>query len=174
MLALLSRITGASWFLPVASAIGAALVAVTITRWYYTGEIAKMKLAWETARAEAIATALTEQKRVDAVTMDAALAAAKAEVKTVTVTNTIIKWNTKYVKEIAGCPSTDMLRVHDAAALGADPASLQESAGQPDGKPAAVGTSDFSSAIAENYGRCRVTAARLTGLQAWVRDVCEK
>ncbi len=142
---------------------------------YATGHEARK---WEAAEAKAVAaavqTALTDQKRIDTATLDAAVKAAAAEVKTITVTNTITKWAIRHVKDIPNCPDLDLVRLHDASALGADPASLQEGPSQPDGATAVVSTTAFSSALAENYGRCRVTAARLVGLQSWVREVCEK
>lgn len=136
--------------------------------------INEMMADYAEARTKAVQQARDEEKRIAEVTLASALEAAKNEREVVTNTVEVIKYVTKYVKEVSGCPSDPMLRMHDAAALGTNPANLTEGPGQPDGTPGTITTVAFSEAIAENYGVCRKTAARLTGLQDWVRKACEK
>ena len=88
---------------------------------------------------------------------------AAAQVRIRTVTQTIIKEVPIYVKA-ADCPMPGGFRVlHDAAADG----QLPDAARIPDA--ATVPAQDVATSITENYGTCRENAARLTGLQEWVR-----
>lgn len=65
-----------------------------------------------------------------------------------------------------------LVRMHDAAALGVDPASLPNPAGEPDDAASSVEASDLAAAVAGNYaGVCRADAEQLRDLQAWVRAV---
>ena len=113
--------------------IVAAVAAVTVTRWYYSGKIARMELAWETARADAITAALAEQKRVDVATIDAAVKAAAAEIRIVKETSVITKWAIKNVEVVANCPDDTLVCLHNAAAIGADPAAYCEGTRNADG-----------------------------------------
>lgn len=96
-------------------------------------------------------------------------ATAQAEIRY--VTRTIVKEVPTYVS-----PATDarfplpvgLVRVHDAAAIGIDPARLSDPAGLADDQASDVEASEAASAIAGNYGECRATATRLTELQDWV------
>lgn len=89
-------------------------------------------------------------------------AAAQEKIRYVTVTQ--IKEVDRYVS-VNDCPMSGSFRVfHDAAAEGKipDPASRANA-------PTAT-TRDVALTVAENYGICRETAERLTGLQEWVTE----
>lgn len=86
-----------------------------------------------------------------------------AQEKIRTVFKTIIKEVPTYVS-INDCPMSPGFRVfHDAAANGElpDPARIPDAA--------AVPAPDVANTVAENYQTCHQTAARLNGLQDWVR-----
>lgn len=68
------------------------------------------------------------------------------------------------------CITWGLVRLHDAAALGADPAGLVPPAGQPDDACAPVKASDLASAIVVNYGVARQNAEQLDALIAAVHD----
>lgn len=81
-----------------------------------------------------------------------------------TVTKETIKEVPTYVSA-NDCPMSPGFRVlHDAAAAGQlpDPARIADAAAVP--APALAHT------VTENYGACLENAARLTGLQNWVKD----
>lgn len=87
----------------------------------------------------------------------------KAQDKIRTVFKTIIKEVPTYVS-INDCLMSPGFRVfHDAAANGEvpDPSRIADAA--------AVPADAVANTVAENYGTCHQTAARLTGLQEWVR-----
>lgn len=87
----------------------------------------------------------------------------KAQEKVRTVFKTIIKEVPTYVS-INDCPMSPGFRVfHDAAANGEVP----NAAGIADA--AHVPAQDVANTVASNYETCHRTAARLTGLQEWVR-----
>src|SRR5690606_18513603 len=48
-----------------------------------------------------------------------------------------------------------VVRMHDAAATGADLSAVPDAAGRADGAPSDVVASELASVIAENYGTCR-------------------
>lgn len=93
------------------------------------------------------------------------IAAKQVEVqeKIRTVFKTIIKEVPTYVS-INDCPMSPGFRVfHDAAANGVlpDPSRIPDAA--------LVPAQDVANTVAENYQTCHATAARLTGLQDWVK-----
>ena len=88
--------------------------------------------------------------------------AAQAHIRT--VTKTIVKEVKVYVKD-TDCPMPSGFRVyHDAAANGKVP----DATGIADAAPST--TADVASTIAQNYGTYHEIAARLSGLQDWVRS----
>ena len=129
---------------------------------------AKAANAKDTALAQA--SALAAQQRIDVITAKAAVdeAAAEAKIKTRTVT---------LIKEIHDVipPEVDrrfplpdgLIKLHDAAALGVDLPDPQ-SVGRPDDAASAVTASSLAQTIAGNYESCRLSATRLSGIQAAV------
>ena len=66
----------------------------------------------------------------------------------------------------AGCVlQPGIVRLHDAAATGADPAQAATGA---DAAGAPASLDQLMSAVVDNYGACQQNAAQLTALQAWV------
>lgn len=72
-------------------------------------------------------------------------------------------------QDATGCVTWGMLRVHDAAVLGVDPATVQSPGGQSDDACSTVKPSDFASAIAGNYAVANANAAQLDALEADIR-----
>ena len=72
-------------------------------------------------------------------------------------------------QDATGCVTWGMLRVHDAAATGVDPASLQPPGGQSDDACSAVKPSAFAAAVAGNYAVALANAAQLNDLEADIR-----
>lgn len=64
-----------------------------------------------------------------------------------------------------------LVRLHDAAALGLDPAEVAACAGQPDDAVASVRASRFAETVARNYGRCLGEAERVRQWQRWYEDL---
>lgn len=98
-------------------------------------------------------------------------ASAKVDAKyqpVITKIQTVTKETIRYVPQFVPVGTCDLpggFRVfHDAAAEGVvpDPARV------PDASP--VAPQDAAGTVAENYGACRENAARLEGLQEWVRE----
>jgi hypothetical protein len=86
------------------------------------------------------------------------------------IVQTIEKEVIRYANVNPGfCLDADWRRLHDAGALGAVPAAAGgiDAAGRtPEAPPAAVALQT----VTDNYAACRRTAARLDGLQDWVRE----
>jgi hypothetical protein len=61
-----------------------------------------------------------------------------------------------------------VVRVYDAAILGADPAALSLPAGQSDDTASPVSASLLAANAAENYAACRANAEQLKRLEEWV------
>lgn len=107
--------------------------------------------------------AKTVDAKRDAVAPQIAAKQEQQQVRIRTVTQTIIKEVPVYVQADA-CPLPGGFRVlHDAAAHGEvpDPARIADAA------PAAA--QDVAETLAANYGTYQEVAARLLGLQEWVR-----
>lgn len=155
------------WLVALVAGIASAAGATCVTRAIYVAKVEHMVAAQALAVSKAVNEAAAEQKRVDKVSMDAAVSEAEAQQKEVIKTVTITKWITRHVKDIPNCPSLDLVRLHDAAALGADPESLSDATGQSNVGSTDVTTTAFSEAINDNYGACRANAEQLTALQAW-------
>jgi hypothetical protein len=64
-----------------------------------------------------------------------------------------------------------LVRVHDAAILGVDPAQLSLPAGQSDDTAAPVKASDLAANDAENFGACRANAEQLARVLEWARTI---
>lgn len=132
--------------------------------------IADMKLADANAKVEAEVEERVLTQRADKVTHDTDVAAAHAQQKIVTVTNTITRKVPQYVtKETdAAFPlPCGFVRLHDAAASGVDPDTVPIPAGLNDGSTCPVAASDAAGVIAWNYGQALQWKAQLDTWDAW-------
>lgn len=156
------------FLLPAALAFGCGLA---VAHHWDEGAIADLKLADKTAQAQALRTALALQKKQDAVTLAAALREAAVQQKIATHTVTLTREIPVYVSpriDSRTCIPYGLVRVLDAAVLGADPAALSLPAGQSDDACAPVDASALAASIAANYGAARANAEQLGALQGWV------
>lgn len=87
-------------------------------------ELANLKASQAIALAKAVAAAAAEQKRADTVSLDFVNKESSDQAKETVKTVTITKWAYKNVEVVANCPSPALVRLHDAAATGADPESI--------------------------------------------------
>lgn len=112
-------------------------------------------------------------EKADAITADVG---AKAEAGLVEIrwrTRTILKEIPIYVTPEADrrfAVPNGLVRLHDAAALGVDPAALPNPTGEPDDAASEVAASAFGSAVADNYGTCNEVIEKYGQLQSWVRQ----
>lgn len=124
------------------------------------------------ARQQAIAGALIKQKAVDAGLIAAADHAGflrgQAQARTITITKEIPKYVTVETDKSYPVPC-GLVRLHDAAALGADPADLDNPAGLADGETCPVKDSDLAAIIVWNYGVTHEDEAQIAGLQDALR-----
>lgn len=140
---------------------GAKLVSV-----WDTHEIKGLKSTIAVAAAQAHATTIVQKVLTKA--NGAAETAAQATLAT--QARIIIKKVPVYVssspKPPVGCVTNGMLRLHDAAVLGADPADVQPPAGQPDAACSTLAPSDFMAVVAANYAAARANAEQLDSLES--------
>lgn len=124
--------------------------------------VRQQAIGFERARAQYQVQAVAIDAKRDAIAAPIAAKQEAAQARVRTVTQAIIKEVPIYVKA-ADCPMPGGFRVlHDAAAHG----EIPDAAGIADA--AAVPAQDVAATVADNYGACHATAARLTGLQDWV------
>lgn len=158
------------FLLPAVLAFGCGVAAA---RHWDAGVIAELKLADQTAQAQALHTALALREKQDAVTLAAALREAAAQQKIVAQTVTLTREIPIYVSpriDSGRCITYGLVRVLDGAVLGTDPAALSLPAGKSDDSCAPVDAAALAANIAANYGAARANAEQLDGLQSWVRN----
>lgn len=99
-----------------------------------------------------------------------ATATAKAVIRTITITKEIPHYVTVEVDRSFPLPCS-LIRVHDAAALGVDPQTLDNPSGLADGAACPVKASDLAETINENYGLDHQKDAQILGLQELVKTL---
>jgi hypothetical protein len=152
-------------------AAGAGYLGYHLTAKMKDGEIAALRLSYAQAEKAAIIKAAALQKSQDDAGTRIALAAAAAHERIVTRTVTTVKEVPIYVtrETDARFPlPCGFVRLHDAAALGVDPADIPNPAGKSDGEACEVANSQAISIVAANYGLYLAEDAKLTALQDWV------
>lgn len=133
----------------------------------------KLELSIAAANQRALTQAISTQKSLDAASAAADEAAIKKQQVIVTQTKTVIEKVPYYVSAETDATfplPCGFIRLHDAAASGADPATVAIPAGLTDASACPVKASDAAVIIAENYGNYRAIAAELTGLQDCVKQ----
>ncbi len=136
------------------------------------GKVARLEAAQAKAEAAAARAARALTRAQDFVTHVQETAALKTQQQIRTVTRTVVKKVPIYVtpKTDAAFPLPNgFVRLHDAAALGVDPASLSGPAAGADAAASAVTASHAAAVIAENYGICRQAIDEVSRWQAWAR-----
>lgn len=153
----------------------AALAALVLAVGVQRGQLAKahddLKVAEATMKAQAKVAARV--KTAGAITTDVG---AKAETRSVE-----IRWRTRTtIKEVPVYVTAEtdrrfavpvgLVRLHDAAAAGVDPATLPDPAGRPDDAPSGVAASTFGATVVDNYGTCREQLEKFAQLQSWIEQ----
>lgn len=142
-----------------------AVIAILVGDFYFGYHY--RALGEEKAIAVAEAQAITRQKAQDQITLDAALADAKAQQHIVTVTQTIIKKVPIYVQKTDACPvSLGYTSVWNLGVAGADQSNA---AGQSNATPSGLTAVDALNNAIVNYSTYHQVAQQLTDLQAWVK-----
>lgn len=150
-----------------------------------TGVGAHLAQIWYAPQITALKAVQHEQtvaaKAVKVVQADLTKASAAAETKAqatiVRQARVIIKKVPVYVSSAprppVGCITVGMLRLHDAAATGIDPADFHPPAGQPDDACSSVAPSDFMAVVAGNYAAARANGEQLNSLEADLKSRIE-
>lgn len=148
--------------------IAYALLAATLL-----GGAAYVKHEWDAGQAarvevtQAHVVAKAEDKAVVAVDKPVAKAEAAAQVKIVYRTKTLIKEIPRYVPSApVDCVTWGLVRLHDAAVLHVDPASLPLPAGLTDGSCSPFTDAQFMAGVIANYGVADANAEQLDALEA--------
>lgn len=139
-------------------------------RWEH-GVLADYQAAAAHAQFEAVQVALAKQQTIDDMNMAAAMSEAQKQQQIVTVTKTITKEIPRYVNDQTNCVSgltVGLARVLRAAAVGADPASLQLASGQSDDTCSDVTPSEVAGWFTDYAGESRANAEQLDALIAAV------
>lgn len=128
------------------------------------------------AQSLAVALAAAQQKNLDAITIKDASKEQAAQSQIAATTAAIKSEIHTYVTRLQdsktaapGCVTYGLVRLHDAAALGVDPSTLQLPAGKSDDACAPVAPSALAAGIVANYGAARANAEQLAGLQDDIR-----
>lgn len=158
------RAIGIALLFAVVAGVGARLASI-----WYAPQLAGAKATIAAGKAQA--------KAVTAAQTVITKASAKGEEQAQKIieeqTRVIIKKVPVYVSadpgRTVGCITYGMLRLHDAAIIGIDPADLPPPTAQPDAACSTVAPSDFMAAVAGNYAVARQNAEQLNALEADVQ-----
>ena len=159
----------------VIGALAIAIASSVVTAKVYQGKIATIEAGFDRAKAQAAEQARVLQAAEDKVSLDAAVAEAKAQQQIVTVTNTIVREVPSHVPLNSKCAvSVGFVRVlNDALFQGASTPGPTYAPGQPDDACAAIGPRDLAVNIVGNYAAALGNAEQLGALQKWVKDTLE-
>ena len=125
------------------------------------------------AKAVALAAAADRMRRADAISLNGAVAEAAAQQKLADEKSIIAKEVHRHVASNGNsrlCIPYGLVRVLDAASIGADPDAFSLPAGQSDDSCAPVAADALAANVAANYAVARANAEQLSALQAWVRE----
>lgn len=157
-----------NWIVLLVVAALSAGSATYVTREVYQGDIAELQLAHAQDRHQAFMEGRARQMRSDAITRTVSADFHTSNVRIIRQTQTVIKEIPTYVQDDATCITWGLIRVHDAFALGTDPAKLDLSPGQSNDACAGIGWRALASTIGGNYGKYHEISDQLSHLQGWV------
>jgi hypothetical protein len=133
---------------------------------WYAPQVAGLKAVQHAQTAEAHATKVVQA----ALSKTSAEAEDQAQARIVRQDRVIIRKVPVYVSRDVhppiGCITVGMLRLHDAAVIGHDPADIHPPAGELDDACSAVSPSDFMAVVAHNYALSRQNGEQLNSLEA--------
>lgn len=104
-------------------------------------------------------------------TLDLTVAEADGQERIVTKFRNIIEEVPIYVQDTSACITYGLIRLLDAAALGADPKDLLLPASEYNENCAPVKATDLAKSVVRNYEAAHANAQQLTSLQTWAADV---
>lgn len=158
-------------YLALVGFLGAAFIGGYVTHKFDNSRFLALELKYAAAEKEAIAKAASIQKTQDAIATDAAVKAAAGQIQIVKQQVIVEKRITEYVTDHSDCITLGLIRVLDAAVLGADPADLALAAGQLNDACAPISATDLARNIAGNYAIARGNAQQLDDLISTVRKL---
>ena len=123
------------------------------------------------AKTEALAIAADRMRRADAISLQSAVAEAASQHRLADQKSLIAKEVRRHVASDISyrlCIPFGLVRVLDAASLGADPDTLSLPAGRSDDTCAPVAADALAENVAANYATARANAEQLNALQAWI------
>lgn len=135
---------------------------------FKNGEIASIELAHAEEKHQAFMAGRARQLASDAATRTISDDFHVTNVAIIRRTQTIQKEIPIYVQDDATCITWGLVRVHNAAAAGADPNTLDIAAGQSNETCAGIGWHQLTETIVGNYGKYHEVSDQLTHLQDWV------
>ncbi len=133
------------------------------------GALQALKTANAVALANAVQTAMNDERARNKVTHDTDVKYAEEHQKIVTNTITIIRKIHDHIPASVDTPvACGFIKLRDAAALQADPDTLPDATCGPDASPSARTTADLATADVETIGAYYAVSARLSALQDWI------
>lgn len=120
------------------------------------------------AQLVAVQKAKDVQAATDKIALDAAVAEAAAQQKIVVQHDVITQEITKYVPVHVTCITYGIVRLLNAASIGADPANVTHPAGQSDDACAPISPRALATNIIANYSIALQNAEQLNSLEAWI------
>jgi hypothetical protein len=148
-------------------ALGSGVGAYGMHRWD-AGAYESLVAANAQAQTLAVQKAKDVQSAIDKVTLDAAVAEAKAQQQILVQHDYITQEVTKYVPVHVTCITVGLVRLLDAASLGTDPANSTVAPGQSDDACTSLTARQLASNIINNYAVALANAEQLNALEAWV------
>lgn len=137
------------------------------------GKYETLVASYKDAQAKALQSALDEQKRLDALSEQAALGEAANQQKLATRLKRQLAEAKRHVsiKSISRtCVPYGLIRVFDAASFGSLTERLPLPAGKSDSACAPIGWDALAGSVIDNYGTARANAEQLNALSKFYRD----
>ncbi len=139
-------------------------------------DLAQQQLSDAKAEADALARGMVAQGIIDAgmaaAAENAGFLRGLAQSKTITITKEIPHYVTVETDRLFPLPC-GLVRLHDAAALAADPATLDNPSALTDGEACPIKASDLAGVIVGNYGLDHEKDAQIIGLQQLVQTLSD-
>jgi hypothetical protein len=160
--------------LAIAALAGVAIFSSVVTHKVDSAALLKQQSAWKDAELKAVNLAKQIQAAEDKVSLDAAVAEAKAQQQIVTKTITLTREVPIHVPLSSKCPVTvGFVRLLNAAILGQSTADLSYAPGKSDDACAPVDARALADNLLVNFAAANGNAEQLTALQAWVKNIIE-
>ena len=113
------------------------------------------------------------QKATDKIAMDAAVAEATAQQKIIVQHDYITQEITRYVPVNPACITVGIVRLLNAAGLGASPSDTSFAPGKPNDTCSGLSARQLAANIIDNYAAALANAEQLNALESWVAATLE-